>query len=84
MAVTITVITRCQAETQSGYQCTREAAVYEGKALGYGRFEETVTLVDMIEQGPRPREYRYGLGFPESDFYCSFHAVGGRWYLARG
>ena len=83
MAVTITVITRCQAVTRKGDQCSREATAYEGKALGYGRFEETVVLVDMIEQGPRQREYRYGLGFPQSDFYCSLHAAGGRWYLAR-
>ena len=83
MAVTITVITRCQAETRKGDQCSREATAYEGKALGYGRFEEAVTLVDMIEQGRNPRDYRYGLGFPQSDFYCSFHALGGRWYFAR-
>ena len=83
MAVTITVITRCQAETRKGDQCSREATAYEGKALGYGRFEETVTLVDMIEQGRNPRDYRYGLGFPSSEFYCSLHAVSGRGYFAR-
>jgi len=77
MAVTVTVATRCQAMTQKDDQCSREATVYEERV--WSPEGGPVRLVEMIEKGRRPSDYRYGLGFPDAEFYCSLHARGGRY-----